>query len=123
MVALTLGLMLKDLAIAGFRPSLDACALCGSALTLEEGRPYNVSAEEGGVLCEHCRAQAPSKSVDASTLLWAHYLLYSPFDAFIGNHPTVAQSVGLIDFAQNLIEAHTGYPLKSLIALRSLLCM
>jgi DNA repair protein RecO (recombination protein O) len=47
---LVLAFLLKALAMHGYRPSLDACAACGAALTDD----IRFSVEAGGVVCGHC---------------------------------------------------------------------
>ena len=106
--------LVKTLAFAGLRPSLEVCVGCGAPIDLREGERLPFSAIEGGVVCEACRTAFETELVEASTLCWAQWFLATPFDAIAAGPADLTASFAVLHLVQSLVRAHVGSPLKSL---------
>ena len=92
--------LLRTLAIAGWAPALNACALCGS------GGPFKVfSAPAGGVVCEQCQLSGGIRISDAVTKLLTSLLA--------GQWPQVYQADALTQgIAEEVVTAYTEWVLE-----------
>lgn len=107
--------LLKALAFAGLRPSLDRCACCGA----EVGRPrpdalVPLSYSEGGIVCAACRPSCETALVPAGALAWARALIGSTFAQIADMDIDLTSSFAVLRFAQQWIREHVGANLKSL---------
>lgn len=113
--AIAAGHLLKALAFAGLRPSLDACVVCGRELgaSAPEGLAA-LSYREGGVVCPACRGAAEAVMVPASTLGWCRVLLGSTFAEIEGMGVDPSASFAALRFCQQWVREHVGANLRSL---------
>ena len=113
--------LLKTLAFAGLRPSLDVCVSCGRdveavpesglmALSYQEGG----ACSRGGGVCAACGSSVETVLVPASTVAWCRALLSSTFAEIeiLEADPSAAFSV--LRFCQQWVSEHVGANLKSL---------
>lgn len=120
--------LLKELAFAGFRPSLAHCAACGEPLALD-GATVAFDAREGGLLCDACafalrpRAASPdrppARRVGAEACLLARDLLHRPFADVAALQADPSHVRGVLTLARDLVEEHVGGRLRSLAFLLS----
>lgn len=105
----------KITAQAGFRPVLDACALCGDPL--EEGedpaRPARFSVQEGGAVCARCCGSAETIAVDRPVLSWCAYAVGARYGD-IATQPDPSAAPAMIALAQSWTSTHMGRRLKSI---------
>ncbi|MCL2889360.1 MAG: DNA repair protein RecO [Eggerthellaceae bacterium] len=113
--------LLKTLAFVGLRPTLSACAVCGTEVRLEEEQPtLRLSFGEGGVLCGSCRLTHKSVAVSSNMCQWVQVLLASTFSQ-IAALELDAQTAGqVLEFCRLWIREHIGANLKSLDFLLSM---
>ncbi|MCB7036919.1 DNA repair protein RecO [Eggerthella sinensis] len=107
--------LLKTLAFAGLRPSLDMCVGCGR--TLPAGPPEGnvaLSYHEGGVVCPLCRSGMETVMVPEAVLAWCRALLGSTFAEIEALEVDPSASFGVLRFCQQWIGEHVGANLKSL---------
>ena len=107
--------LLKTLAFAGLRPSLDACVSCGRDVeAVPESGLTALSYQEGGAVCAACRSSVETVLVPASTVAWCRALLSSTFAEIeiLEADPSAAFSV--LRFCQQWVSEHVGANLKSL---------
>ena len=107
--------LLKTLAFAGLRPSLDACVSCGRDVeAVPESGLMALSYQEGGAVCAACRSSVETVLVPASTVAWCRALLSSTFAEIeiLEADPSAAFSV--LRFCQQWVSEHVGANLKSL---------
>ena len=96
--------LLKTLAFAGLRPSLDVCVSCGRDVeAVPESGLMALSYQEGGAVCAACRSSVETVLVPASTVAWCRALLSSTFAEF-----------SVLRFCQQWVSEHGGANLKSL---------
>lgn len=109
--------LLKTLAFAGLRPSLDTCAVCGTLLDLAH-TPTNArmrfSFSEGGAVCVECAHTCETLPVQAGTIAWAHAFLGSSFADLAARSIPLDASFAVLRLAQGLVREHVGARLKSL---------
>ena len=110
--------LLKTFAFAGFRPSFVQCVSCGEVVDARLMDPrldmVAVSAEDGGVLCDSCSRFSNATRVPAETLVWAQWLLMTPF-ATIAEKPCERRvSFDVLQLCQSWSRAHVGTRLKSI---------
>lgn len=109
--------LLKTLAFAGLRPSLSACAVCGSSFSEEElrgGASLRFSFTEGGAVCSACAHTCETLPVQPATVSWAHAFLHSPFSELSESSVPLEASFAVLRLAQGLVREHVGTRLKSL---------
>ncbi len=107
--------LLKALALAGFRPRFDSCALCGEALVLEgERAQVAFSIEEGGAVCGTCARPVDLLWFDRTTLQWAHALMMSRFDDVEGFDVDPNTLFEVLQIVRQWTRVHVGKNLKSL---------
>ena len=114
--------LMKTIAMAGFRPSLDACVACGRALDLANASAdggigsgvVRVSVAEGGALCGTCGAPADAVRIDAAVLAWAQALLRSTFAEVKAMNMEVNTAFSVLQFIRQWTTAHVGRNLRSL---------
>ncbi len=110
--------LLKAFAFTGFRPTFAQCAVCGSEVDLRAESDALFSVIDGGVVCRECRLEASSvHAVPAPMIVWADYLLHSPFDAICADYPELAVSHGVLRICRDWMNVHAGIRLKSLNSL------
>lgn len=113
--SITAGHLLKALSLAGFRPSISTCALCGSPVGLGDGgEAVHVSYEEGGVVCSRCAHEVETIRMQAALCAWVDFLITSTFDAIECRRIGPEVSLPVLQFAQSWIRQHVGRSLKSL---------
>ncbi len=72
--------LLKALAFAGLRPSLDVCVACGGDVeAVRESGLMALSYREGGVVCAACRSSVETEGVPAAAVAWCRALMSSTF--------------------------------------------
>lgn len=88
--ALVTGFLLKALAMHGYRPEFESCAVCGA----ETPEPGRFSIPRGGVLCETCgESESGTEPVDPATVGWLLHLLRSTMSEIAaGPMPDAARS-------------------------------
>ena len=115
--ALAAAHLLKTLAFAGLRPSLNACAVCGTPLDAAQSAP-NVSVRfsfsEGGAVCADCAHTCETLPVRASTIAWANAFLSSSFADIAQRSVPLDVSFAVLRLVQGLVREHVGARLKSL---------
>lgn len=107
--------LLKTLAFAGLRPSLDVCAGCGRGVVA--GLPDALAAlsyREGGVVCSSCRSGMETVLVPEATIAWCRVLLGSTFAEIEALEVDPSASFAVLRFCQQWIHEHVGANLKSL---------
>ena len=122
--------LLKELAFAGFRPSLAHCAVCGEPLAFD-GTTVSFDAREGGLLCDacdaalrtdvapHAPARATARRAGVRTCLLARDLLHRPFADAASVQADEALVRDVLRLVQDLAEEHVGSRLRSLSFLLS----
>lgn len=117
--------LLKELAFAGFRPSLAHCAVCGEPIAFN-GATVAFDAREGGLLCDECDAalrahvapHAPACSsarrANAGACLLARDMLHRPFSDVSSLQADEAHVREVLRLAHDLVEEHVGSRLRSL---------
>ena len=114
-LALSAAGLLKVLASAGFRPSLDTCVSCGGRVDIENGVAWtNVTFEDGGVLCAECARPADCVPVETPAILWARVLMYSRFADIAAMDADMATMFSVLQFTRQWARVHTGRDLKSI---------
>lgn len=107
--------LLKTLAFAGLRPSLDVCVCCGRDV---EPGPADalvpLSYREGGLVCAACRPSVETVLVPASTVAWCRALLGSTFAEIEALEADPSASFAVLRFCQQWVHEHVGSNLKSL---------
>ena len=106
-------LLLKTLGLAGLRPSLARCVVCGGDAT-PTGPQASFSFSEGGVVCAGCRGRAESVRVPAAAVGWARFLMGSTYAAILEAPVDPGSAFAVLRLAQGLIRAHVGSSPKSL---------
>ena len=109
--------LLKTLAFAGLRPSLDVCVGCGRDVPAPAGSSdalVPLSYQEGGVVCAACRPNVETVLVPASTLAWCRALLGSTFAEIEALEVDLSASFAVLRFCQQWVHEHVGSNLKSL---------
>lgn len=107
--------LLKALALAGLRPSLDACACCGAAVAPGPAGSFaRLSYREGGVVCDGCRAGVETVLVPGETVGWIRLLTMSTFAQLEQQDIDPSASFAVLRFCQQWIREHVGANLKSL---------
>lgn len=107
--------LLKTLAFAGLRPSLDVCVGCGRDVPPgPEGAFAPLSYQEGGVVCAACRPNVEAVLVPASTVAWCRVLLGSTFAEIEALEVDPSASFAVLRFCQQWVHEHVGSNLKSL---------
>ncbi|WP_080797338.1 DNA repair protein RecO [Arabiibacter massiliensis] len=107
--------LLKALAFAGLRPSLDVCAGCGRDVAAPAlPADARVSFREGGVLCAECAGRMEARVVPQATVDWCKALLGSTFDQIEGMRAGPSEAFGALRFCQEWVREHVGAQLKSL---------
>ena len=113
--SITAAHLLKTLAFVGLRPSLEACATCGSAVLGNQTQTLvALSYREGGILCEQCAATYDTIMLDGATIVWSRYLLNSPFAQIASEHMGPREAFAVVHLCQSWIREHVGVQLKSL---------
>lgn len=107
--------LLKTLAFAGLRPSLDVCVECGRDVDAADGDALvALSYREGGVVCPACRAAAETVMLPAGTVAWCRVLLLQTF-ADLEEYPVdPSASFAVLRFCRQWAHEHVGANLKSL---------
>ena len=106
--------LLKVMALAGFRPSLDECIGCGRAVDGSNEGDTWFSYTEGGVVCDNCRVHADVVKLDATTMSWCRAYLYSTFDEIAGYHCDLGTVFSVLHFDHEWVKTHVQANLKSL---------
>lgn len=113
--ALAAAHLLKTLAFAGLRPSLDGCVVCGRPMSASaEGAPVRFSFHEGGAVCSDCARASETLPVTPATMAWARFFLGSPFATIAERHAPLDDSFAVLRLVQGLVREHVGARLKSL---------
>ena len=105
--------LLKELAFAGFRPSLAHCAVCGEPLSF--AAPSSAfSPHEGGCLCDACAAAGERFSSHrcCPSCVLARDLLHRPFADVVALSAPSSHVKGVLRIVQDLAEEHVGSRLK-----------
>lgn len=95
--------LLRLASLAGFRPALAACAVCGSP-----GRHERFSVAQGGIVCETCRT-GPSVRVREDTVPYLTGLLDANWHAEVAE-PARREGSGLV---RAYVEYHFDRPLRA----------
>jgi DNA repair protein RecO (recombination protein O) len=98
--------LLRAMAVAGWAPALDDCAVCG-----EEGEHASFSVPAGGLVCGNCRPHG-SSSPSSATMMLMRALLTGDWESADGSEPPARRD------ASGLIAAHLQWHLER--GLRSL---
>ena len=107
--------LLKTLAFAGLRPSLDACVSCGRDVeAVPESGLMALSYQEGGAVCAACRSSVETVLVPASTVAWCRALLSSTFAEIEILEADPSAAFFVLRFCQQWVSEHVGANLKSL---------
>ena len=110
--------LLKAASLLGFRPSLAACAECGTPRASEESVVFSSAA--GGMLCADCAATEQASLVPVNLLNWVDALIRARFSEMGSLHPDADTLRALLRFAQEWCDEHLAH-LKSLPFALSLL--
>ncbi len=117
--------LLKELAFAGFRPSLAHCAACGEPIAFDRAT-VAFDAREGGLLCDECDAalhasatphgpaRHGTRRVNAGACLLARDLLHRPFADAASLQADEAHVRDVLRLVQDLADEHVGSRLRSL---------
>ena len=96
-IALCAADLLKTLAMAGFKPSFDACVMCGNPFDWVNCQgQVRVSVAEGGIVCDACPSPSDVIRYDAGQIAWARAFMGSTFAAIVENHPDAPTSLALL---------------------------
>lgn len=107
--------LLKTLAFAGLRPSLDVCVGCGRDVAPAPADALvPLSYQEGGAVCAACRPNVETVLVPASTVAWCRALLGSTFAEIEALEVDPSASFAVLRFCQQWVHEHVGSNLKSL---------
>lgn len=108
--------LLKALAFAGLRPSLDACVGCGTHVSQrgDSDAPVYLSYREGGVVCPECRMHSETIGMPGMTIGWIRTLTSSTFVQIVSFDIDVSTSFAVLRFCQQWIREHVGTNLRSL---------
>ena len=107
--------LLKTLAFAGLRPSLDVCVGCGRDVAPAPADALvPLSYQEGGTVCAACRPNVETVLVPASTVAWCRALLGSTFAEIEVLEVDPSASFAVLRFCQQWVHEHVGSNLKSL---------
>lgn len=107
--------LFKSASIAGCKPSISSCSVCGSPLS-DRTDSIRFSFDEGGVVCDLCRSSLNCEYISPNSIDWVRYLIASTF-ADISQISEVAQSLDLVNFAARWLNHQLGIKLKSLSSL------
>ncbi len=115
---LTAAQVLKCVSLAGFRPSLWTCAVCGEALPAPVvGGPVlslPFSYAEGGRLCADCAARVEGVRIAVSTLQGTDACIRSTFAQLMSAPPDPRTGLDLLRFCQTWLLAHLDLDMRSL---------
>ena len=115
---LTAAVLLKAMAVAGFRPIVDTCLACGESVLADaagnETAMISYSFADGGPVCEDCASFASTVRLPRPLLSWVDTLLRTPFAAIATQEPDADVAISLVQFADAFVQAHIGSRLKSL---------
>lgn len=113
---ITAAQILKTVSVAGFRPSLHACAICGEELAApgEHGPRERFSHAEGGRLCGECAPQVETVSVSSELLLAVDACIRSTFAELSAFEPDPALGLDALRFCQTWLAQHLDISMKSL---------
>ena len=116
--------ILKTVAFAGLKPSLNSCAMCATHIDLPEyssakplsskKRDIRFSHNEGGVVCAECAKQAETVWVDQGVIALAQKLMMSRFSEISAMSDSVDVTFELLQLLQMWVATHIGTRLKSL---------
>lgn len=106
-------LLLKTLGLAGLRPSLARCVVCGVDATAT-GPSVPFSFSEGGVVCAGCRPGAETVPVSAAAVGWARFLMGSTYADILAAPADPGSAFAVLRLAQGLMRAHVGGASRSL---------
>ena len=109
--------LLKICSVAGFRPVLDRCVICGN--DIGHGAMLPFSNLEGGTVCLQCPRPHDARLADGNALGWAHALLYARYSEIEGFEGAQRAASDVIPIARLWIQAHIGCRMKSLDVLMS----
>lgn len=107
--------LLKAASIAGCKPCISTCSVCGSPL-MSQKDSVRFSFDEGGVVCDACRSSMNCEYVSRNSIDWAKYLITSTFED-ISQTTGHSQNLDLVDFAARWISHQLGIRIKSLSSL------
>ena len=114
-LAVTAASLMKVLASAGFRPSLDDCVSCGKPIGPDTGSGWvKVSFADGGVVCDDCARSFDVVGIDSQTIRWVNVFLQSRFSQITQMGANTSTCFDALQFARQWARAHTGRDLKSL---------
>lgn len=113
--AITAAHLLKTLAFAGLRPSLDVCVGCGRPLEADSiDSLVPVSFREGGIVCTACNASIETVLEPMPAIAWCRTLLASTFAEIEAMDAGPAAGFAALGFCRQWIRDHVGSDLKSL---------
>lgn len=115
-IAICSAALLKSLALAGFRPNLSSCVMCGADLNdrLEEGDNVYLSTLEGGVVCPMCYLQTNCRPVERHLIRWVDVLIRTPFADIPVLGLQLDAGLHVMTFAHRWIQDHVGVRSKSI---------
>lgn len=107
--------LLKVLAFAGLRPSLDACIVCGMPLDVAlTDVTVRFSFREGGLVCSDHARTVETVPMPIATVAWSQAFLASTFSELLRRPVPLDASFAVLRLVQGLIREHVGVRLKSL---------
>lgn len=120
---LMLAYLLKALAMQGYRPALDECALCFTPIEVQnESVEYLAwSSIAGGMMCEECASGYPNPlHISAPARAWLNYLLNSTFETISQATIEPAAVADAYELTETFLYAHVSERLKSLELYRTM---
>nr|WP_307990256.1 DNA repair protein RecO [uncultured Niameybacter sp.] len=111
---------MRALSLLGFRPELDACISCGQKMKEDQNKRYTICPEEGGMVCEACKAEYKTISISYTSWYVLHYILAEPIKTLFHFEikPYVLKEIGLV--CDQLIAYYIEKPFKTLEFIKSL---
>lgn len=115
-VAICAAALLKALALAGFRPNMSSCVMCGSDLndSLDTDDTVYLSTLEGGVVCPSCYLQTNCRSVERHLIRWVDLLIRTPFADIAKLGMEMDAALHAMTFSHRWIQDHVGVRSKSI---------
>lgn len=114
---LTDAALLKIISTAGFKPSFDACPICGQSHELsQQSGSLSFDVDAGGVICASCASGIEGGGVltSASTLSWCRALLYARFSDIATYEADLGIAFDVLETIRPWIEFYAGKRMKSL---------
>lgn len=118
--AITAAHLLKTFAFSGLTPNLRSCVSCGTPIEAKEAKSVRFSFEEGGVVCQDCKAHMASVEMPAALVSWVDALLHVRFSQIEDGAIPPDVPFDVLRFCQQWTRIHVGSPVKSLDFLMTL---